>query len=858
MERFYPIGTPGRPWTDADTATWRRSQEIQRSYRDQVLEPLERIPGRTLEVVELSLSLPSQGRRVHGRFPVVLEPRSRGPGEREPLRCAFHPLRPDEWFPAPPGEPLAERAAAYFRERWDELDDERIDELRAHPRDRLRLVSMSLRTKNLRAKLEKEQTQGVRAGDGPRVRGRALLTQLAVDQTRRAVDGRLPCGRPRQPLRDRLAQLVGGRRRVSVLLVGPSGCGKSTLVRQLVHDLLAADDYPSHRNYDRVHPVYRLAGRRIIAGMSYLGQWEQRCVDVVEAAREAGAVLWVEDLHAWGRLGETRQSDRSLATFFRGPVARGELAMVGECTALQHQQLLDDAPGFAAAFTTLYVEPTDEAETMRMLVHEARGLELRHRVAFDPRALRTIYELGRALGSGRAQPGRALDLLRSLATTDDVRSFDLREAEAAARRGRKIEAIKAYRAVTGDGLLDSKNAVEQFMAAGRWPLRGAAVDPPPLVVRSERAADFGHHPEPAELGPQAVIRRLALRTGLPEVLLSPHRSLALDRVRAELSAQVMGQGTAVEAMAQLVLRLKAGLADPSRPYGVYLFTGPTGTGKTELAKCLAEYLYGSTARLVRLDMSEYGDPGAPARLIGDRAQPEGTLTSRVRLQPFCVVLLDEVEKAHPSVLNLMLQLFDDGRLTDAAGTVVDFTHVVVVMTSNLGARAAPPAGFGSRVHASTTEVDAAVRDFFPPELFNRIDRVVPFDPLDAAAATQIARRELERLLTRRGLTERSVYVRFTDAVVRRVVAEAFDPRYGARSLKRWLEDRVGAWLADEIAAQPVAGMRVLWLYCRPEGLRLHAELLTEAPPHIEPGPFEQMLDWNAARLREQVPEALAR
>ncbi len=820
-----------------------------------MLEALEMVPGRRLEVVSLSLS--AGGRRVHGTFPLVVEPRSRGPGvDGEPLTCAYHPLRPSEWFSVPHGESLVDRASVYFRAHWSELTEDEVDELRSHQRDRLRIVAMTVQTKRLRSTLEKKKKKGGSlVGGGTRVKGIALLSKLAVDETRRAIDGRLPCGMPRQPLRDRLAQLVGGKRRVSVLLVGPSGCGKSTLVAQLVHDLLAADDYPSHRNYDRLHPVFRLAGRRIIAGMSYLGQWEQRCVDVVEAARKVGAVLWIEDPHAWGRLGETQQSDRSLATFFRGPVARGELALVGECTAEQYQQLQDDAPGFAAAFTTLFVEPTEEAQTMLMLVHEARALELRHRVAFDPRALRTIYELGRALGTGSAYPGRAIELLRSMAGGDDVQHLELRAAEAEVRKGRKIPAIKAYRAVSGAGLRESKQAVEHYMKSGRWPLRGLE-DPPPTVMRSMLASDFGMQQGPSEIGSRTVVRRLARRTGMPEVLLSPDASLDPARLAQQLGSQIMGQAAAVDAMVELVLRIKAGLADPSRPWGVYLFTGPTGTGKTEMAKCLAEYLYGGRSRLLRFDMSEYGDADAPARLIGDRSRPEGALTSRVRVQPFCVVLLDEVEKAHPSVLNLMLQLFDDGRLTDATGALVDFTHVVVVMTSNLGARAAPPAGFGSRVHASAIEVDAAIREFFPPELFNRIERVVPFGPLSTEATTLIARRELERLLARRGLTERRVFVRFTESVVRRVVQEAFDPRYGARSLKRWLEDHVGAWLADEIAGQPLAGLRVLWLYCSAQGLQLHAELLTEAEPWAEAGPFEQMLEWNATRLRVRIPEAL--
>jgi len=825
------------------------------------VEPLEMVFGRKLEVVSLSFSMPSGGslRRIHGKFPLVVEPRSRGPGvSGGPLVCVYHPLRPDEWFALPQSVSLADAAGAYFRTRWAAVEDEDLAELAAHNRDRLRVLSLSIKTKNLRAKLEKKKPDpGALIGGGPGKKGAALLTELAVDETRRAIDGRLPSGMSRPHLRERIAPLICGRRRVSVLLVGASGTGKSMLVRQLVHDLLASDDYPSHRNYDKLHPVFRLTGRRIIAGMSYLGQWEKRCVDVVEAARSLGAVLWVEDIHAWGRLGESRESERSLATFFRGPVARAELALVAECTAEQYQQLVDDAPTFADAFTTLFIDPTNEAETMAMLVHEARMLEIVHRVAFDPRALKTIYDLAGTLGSGTVYPGRAVDLLRSMATGDDARSLDLRHAESEARAGRKIGAIKAYRTASGHTLRAAKVAVETFMEQGVWPQRATGAEAPPMVVRSALAADFYAHAGPAEIGPRAVVRRLAERTGMPVVLLDPTQRLSSSTLRGQIQAQIMGQAEAVESVVDLIVRIKAGLTDPSRPWGVLLFTGPTGTGKTEMAKCLAEYLYGATARLLRFDMSEFSDPGAAARLIGDRFRPEGVLTTAVRLQPFSVVLLDEVEKADPSVLGLMLQLFDDGRLTDAAGNVVDFTHTVVVMTSNLGAQTAPSVGFGQSAVASTHDVGAAVREFFPPELFNRIDRVVPFTALSTEAATEIARRELERLLTRRGLTERNIFVRFTDAVVEGVVAKAFDPRYGARSLKRWLEDHVGAWLADEIAGQPLSGLRVLWLHQREGVLRLHPELLLEAEVMGNPGPFEAMLDWNATQLRGQVPSAVA-
>ena len=828
----------------------------------EVVEPIEVVLGRRMLVVRLSISLPHGGqlRRVSGKFPLVLEPRPRGPAtDKTPLLRVYHPLRPREWFTPPDGMSLEDAAAAFFRLRWTHLDADEIEDLKAHDRDRLRLVAMSVKTKALRNKLDKKKQKPTNLlGAAPRTVGNALLRELAIDETRRAIDGRLDPGMPRKTLRERLGQLVCGRRRVSVLLVGPSGSGKSTVVRQLVHDLLESDGYPSHRNYDKVQPVFRLAGRRIIAGMSYLGQWEQRCVDLVDAARNARAVLWVEDISAWGRLGETRESERSLATFFRGPVARSEIAIVAECTAEQYQQLVDDAPTFATSFTTLFVEPTDEAETMRMLVHEARRLERIHRVAFEPRALATIYELSRSLGSGSSFPGRALDLLRSMATGDDAHGLDLREAEREAKAGRKIAAIKAYRQVTGARLKAAKDAVESYMERGQWPLRTTGGEPPPLVVRSVVADDFGRHPGPAEISTHTVINRLARRTGMPEVLLDPRRKLVAQRVVDQLGGQIMGQPAAVDAVAELILRIKAGMTDPSRPWGVLLFTGPTGTGKTEMAKCLAEYLYGGGSRLLRFDMSEYADPYAPSRLIGDRARPSGVLTSAVRVQPFCVLLLDEIEKADPSVLNLMLQLFDDGRLTDAAGNLVDFTHTVVVMTSNLGAKAAPSVGFGGEAVATEHEVDVAVREFFPPELFNRIDRVVPFSALSAEAATSIARRELDKLVARRGLTERNVFVRFTDAVVDGVVAEAFDPRYGARSVKRWLEDHVGSWLADEIAGQPVAGVRVLWLHRRDGALRLHAELLVEAEMAAEPGPFGDMLEWHADELRGQIPAAVER
>ena len=274
---------------------------------------------------------------------------------------------------------------------------------------------------------------------------------------------------------------------------------------------------------------------------------------------------------------------------------------------------------------------------------------------------------------------------------------------------------------------------------------------------------------------------------------------------------MIGQPAATRAAADTVLRVRAGLADPGRPVSVMLFTGPTGTGKTELATAIAEYLYGGGERLLRVDMGELSGPDAVARLIGDRWNADGLLTSRVRAQPFCVVLLDEIEKAHPQALHLLLQLFDEGRLTDAAGDVASFASAVVIMTSNLGARSAAPIGFGETRDRILADVARAVREFFPVELFNRIDRVVPFEPLTPEVAAKVVDKELAKLLARRGLRERNTFVYAGAAIRKRAVADAFDPRYGARTVKRWLEDRIGGALTDLLASAAPARLRIVRL-----------------------------------------------
>ncbi|WP_437571184.1 AAA family ATPase [Sorangium sp. So ce542] len=757
--------------------------------------------GIRLEKVRLDLSLSGAGsgerRKVSGLCPVVLEPR--WASEHERIVFAYHPARQGDAAPIRDDLPLDEQLRALFQAAWAALDDDEIAQLWSRGKERITTLSFSCTPRSALADLPDrpgdDDTGADPAFRWKKRRGLKVLPSLGVSLTQRAAQGGLDAGVPRSPQREQLALLLGAGRAQPVIVVGPPGCGKTTLIHRAVVDLLEADGYGAHKNLDRARDVVAVSGRRLIAGMSHLGDWEKRCVELVEDARSRGAILVVDDIHHFGRIGRSRQSERSLADFFRGPLSRRELVMVGECSPEALRLLEQDAPSFAALFTPLFLPEATPSETFRLMVREVRALEQRHAARVSPYVLRTILDLGGSLLSAQALPGKAMDLLR--------------------------EVVRAP-------------------APAAEPARGGAARGPRPV------------------GSQDVLRLLSQKTGVPRLLLGGDEPLDAGALEEELGRWVIGQPDAVRAAADLVARIKAGLVDPRRPYGVYLFTGPTGTGKTELAKRMAELIYGSASRLLRFDMSEQSGPDAPARLIGDRYAPDGLLTQRVREQPFSLVLLDEIEKAHPSVHSLLLQLFEDGRLTDAAARPAHFNHAVVVMTSNLGARARPSVGFGgagvpearalAMAEEAAQEVARAVREFFPPELFNRIDRVVPFRPLTPEVAVRVAEKELDRLLCRRGLAERSVFVRRGAGVAERIAREAFVAEDGARSVKRFIEDEIGSLLTDALTRGAPAAMQLLRIFttAAPEPghgdapgpghgaasgpFSLHREALVEAEP----------------------------
>jgi ATP-dependent Clp protease ATP-binding subunit ClpA/ATP-dependent Clp protease ATP-binding subunit ClpC len=393
-----------------------------------------------------------------------------------------------------------------------------------------------------------------------------------------------------------------------------------------------------HKNLDQIHEVWSVAGKRIIAGMSYVGDWEQRCLELLEDARAGKRVLVVEDLHAFGRIGARA---RARATWRSSSRAR-----------------------------------SPRRDRPRRRLHP---------------------------GAAPAAGGRGPPSPRS-SPSDRAPHQHRRDAAHGAARGAAAGG-PAPRLLRSAGLPGDRREDGDALGTSAYP--GCA-----LRLLRQLANDY----ESNFVSTDEVLNQLSWETGLPDFVIDRGYTVTPESIEQDLAERVMGQPEAVAACRELIIKIRTGLTDPGRPWGAMLFAGPTGTGKTELAKALASVLYGDSSRLLRFDMSEYQGPDAAARLCGDAWDPEGTLIRAVRAQPFCVVLLDEIEKAHPSALHLLLQLLDDGRLSDAAGDTADFRHAVVVMTSNLGARTREAVGFGEDgAEEARADSDKAVRDFFPPD-----------------------------------------------------------------------------------------------------------------------------------------------
>lgn len=549
------------------------------------------------------------------------------------------------------------------------------------------------------------------------------LEAVAVDMTKEAAEDRLRGALYREGDVGRLIEILSSRRAPSALVVGHAGAGKTAVIEELARRL-AAGDVPARLAGAR---LWRATGGRLVAGASFLGDWQERARRVVDTVSREKDLLYLGDLSELITAGSTR-SGLDVARFFAAPIESGELSVILETTPDGLVRAERSNPALVRAFQQLQLDPLPPAYERALIETCAERSARDVGAELLPEAVSAAIDVTARFGDATAFPGAAIEILDKTARLHTEMNRPIQ----------KDDALRAF----------------------------------------------------------------STTSGLPQSLVDPEHPLAPEAVRRFFRERVIGQEAATDLLTDVLLILKAGLNDPEKPLGSFLFMGPTGVGKTEASLTLAEYLFADRDRVVRFDMSEYSHPRSAVRLI-DGPGGEGELTKRVREQPFSVLLFDELEKADPGVFDLLLQLLGEGRLTDGTGRTVRFVHTIVVMTSNLGAEQRQPLGFGEEVRAAGERYVEAAERFFRPELVNRFDHLVPFSPLSRADLRRIARRLLDDAVRREGFTRRNVELTYDAVLLDHLARIGYDPRYGARPMKRAVESFVIVPLAKRlVAAKP--------------------------------------------------------
>ena len=623
-----------------------------------------------------------------------------------------------------------------------------------------------------------------------RIPQKQTASDFGVDLTERAMIGNLDPVIGRDTETERLIQTLTRRTKNNPVLVGEPGVGKTAVVEGLAQRMVKGN-VPVELQGKRLVEL-DIAG--MLAGTRFRGDFEERLKNVVsQVVADGNVILFIDEIHNLVGAGATSDGAMDAAEILKPALARGELRIIGATTNNEYRKYIEKDPALERRFQPINVpEPSPE-----VAIEIVRGVkdkyEKHHGVIITDEAIRTAVQLSVRYITDRCLPDKALDIIDEACSNLKLTAYSVPKRlveitnELAALR-RKREVALSY----GDGA--QIRAIDEKSKNMQLELEYVQADYQQQMERRNCSLTAGD-----------VRRVVSQMTGVPVSELSQEEKEKLVRLEEELSKRVIGQPQAVKAVSLAVRRQRAGLKDPNRPIGSFIFVGPTGVGKTELSKALAECLFGGDSDVIRVDMSEYMDKQSTAKLIG--APPgyvgydeSGYLTEKVHKKPYSVVLFDEVEKAHPDVFNLLLQILDEGRLTDSHGKTVDFRNTVIIMTSNVGVAdvgVAANIGFTAKKDYADMrdKVERALKKFFRPEFLNRLDEIVVFDYLGEAETKQITKLLCLNLHKR---LQGVIDLKFTEKAVLLIAKEGFHKEYGARPLKRAIQRKVEDALAEQM------------------------------------------------------------
>ncbi len=622
-----------------------------------------------------------------------------------------------------------------------------------------------------------------------------VLDNFGRDLTKLAMEGKLDPVIGREKEIERVSQILGRRKKNNPILIGEPGVGKSAIVEGLALRIV-------QKKVPRVlfnKRIVALDLASLVAGTKYRGQFEERMKALMnELINNKDVILFIDEIHtivgAGGAIGSLDASN-----MFKPALARGELQTIGATTLDEYRQYIEKDGALARRFQMVMVEPTSVDETIQILHNIKDKYEEHHNVIYDDDAIEAAVKLTNRYMTDRYLPDKAIDALdeagsrvhlQNIVVPDYIKKLEEKLEET---KQQKIKAVKQQKFEEAAYYRDQEEKIELQLktAQKRW------------------EEEMKSHPE--KVSEENIADVVSMMTGIPVTRIAEAESEKLRKLDDIIKTQVIGQDEAVEKVVKAIQRNRLGLKDPNKPIGSFIFLGQTGVGKTQLAKVLAKELFDSEDALIRIDMSEYMEKFSISRLIGAPPgyvgyEEGGQLTEKVRRKPYSVVLFDEIEKAHPDVFNMLLQILDEGQITDSLGRKIDFKNTVIILTSNIGARQLKDfgegVGFGTSARKAQVDkqaksiIEKALKKTFAPEFLNRIDDIIIFNPLEKEHIRKIIDIELQKLYKR--IEEAGYELKITEKAKDFLAEKGYDKQYGARPLKRAIQKYVEDTLAEEI------------------------------------------------------------